>query len=101
MNLPLLGGGEVLRQIRANPASAGVSVVVLSGVADADTIRRTWEDGADGYLTKPFDIRELLELTDRLLATHVQLSGAAADADSDKVLVSENPRRRRAGRSTQ
>jgi len=101
MNLPLLGGGEVLRRIRANPSIAGVSVVVLSGVADADTIRRTWEDGADGYLTKPFDIHELLELTDRLLAADVQLSGAAADADSDNVLVSENPRRRRAGRSTQ
>ena len=101
MNLPLIGGGEVLRRIRANPASAGVSVVVLSGVADADTIRRTREDGADGYLTKPFDIHELLELTDRLLATHVQISDGSADADSDKVLASENPRRRRAGRSKQ
>jgi signal transduction histidine kinase/DNA-binding NarL/FixJ family response regulator len=74
MNLPLIGGGELLRRIRANPASAEVPVVVLSGVADADTIRRTREDGADGYLTKPFDVLALLDLTDRLLATRVQVA---------------------------
>jgi signal transduction histidine kinase/ActR/RegA family two-component response regulator len=97
MNLPLIGGGEVLRRIRANPATADVSVVVLSGVADADTIRRTREEGADGYLTKPFDVLELLDLTDRLLATHVQVghvpvghvqvAQGPADADPDEVLA--------------
>jgi CheY-like chemotaxis protein len=97
MNLPLIGGGEVLRRIRANPETADVSVVVLSGVADADTIRRTREDGADGYLTKPFDVLELLELTDRLVATHaqathvqaghVQVAQGPADADPDEVLA--------------
>jgi signal transduction histidine kinase/ActR/RegA family two-component response regulator len=87
MNLPLIGGGELLRRIRANPASAEVPVVVLSGVADADTIRRTREDGADGYLTKPFDVLALLDLTDRLLATRVQVAGCPADADSDEVLA--------------
>jgi sigma-B regulation protein RsbU (phosphoserine phosphatase) len=87
MNLPLIGGGEVLRRIRANPASAEVPVVVLSGVADADTIRRTREDGADGYLTKPFDILALLDLTDALLATRVQVAACPADADSNEVLA--------------
>ena len=62
-------------------------VVVLSGVADADTIRRTREDGADAYLTKPFDVLALLDLTDRLLATRVQVAGCPADADSDEVLA--------------
>jgi signal transduction histidine kinase/ActR/RegA family two-component response regulator len=93
MHLPLIEGGEVLRRIRADPATAHISVVVLSGVADAETIRRTRHDGADGYLTKPFDVHELLELTDRLLATPVpadapvQVGVLSADAVSDAVLT--------------
>jgi CheY-like chemotaxis protein len=83
MHLPLIEGGEVLRRIKADPASAQVSVVVLSGVADAESIRRTREDGADGYLTKPFDVRELLDLTDRLLAARAQVAAVSVDADSD------------------
>jgi signal transduction histidine kinase/ActR/RegA family two-component response regulator len=92
MNLPLINGGEVLRRIRANPATAHIAVVILSGVADAESIRRTRDDGADGYLTKPFDVQELLALADRLLASraepapHVQIAGASADADTDEVL---------------
>jgi signal transduction histidine kinase/ActR/RegA family two-component response regulator len=83
MHLPLIEGGEVLRRIKANPSSAQVSVVVLSGVADAESIRRTRQDGADGYLTKPFDVRELLDLTDRLLGAHAQVASVPVDADSD------------------
>jgi CheY-like chemotaxis protein len=83
LHLPLIEGGEVLRRIKASPASAHVSVVVLSGSADADTIRRTRRDGADGYLTKPFDVNELLDLTDRLLAPGAQVARVPVDADRD------------------
>src|SRR5204863_1411723 len=71
LHLPVIDGGEVLRRIRADPACAHVSVVVLSGVADAESIRQTRRDGADGYLTKPFDVSELLEMIDALLATQI------------------------------
>ena len=67
MHLPRIEGREVLRRLKADPMTAEVPVVVLSGVAEAETIRLTHADGADGYLTKPFDVRELLELIDRLL----------------------------------
>jgi CheY-like chemotaxis protein len=83
LHLPLIEGGEVLRRIKANPATAEVSVVVLSGVADSESIRRTRLDGADGYLTKPFDVNELLDLTDRLLAPHAQVAPVRVDADPD------------------
>ena len=51
-------------------------MVVLSGVAEAETIRLARADGADGYLTKPFDVRELLVMIDALLAPRV--AGPAA-----------------------
>ena len=84
LHIPIIDGGEVLRRIRADPACAHVSVVVLSGVADAESIRQTRRDGADGYLTKPFDVPELLEMVDELLAA--QIAAAAADGDGDVVL---------------
>ena len=96
LHLPLIDGGEVLRRIKADPATAHVSVVVLSGVADAETIRRTRDDGADGYLTKPFDVHELLDLTDRLLAALVQVGAGSADAVSDEVLAERARAPRRA-----
>jgi signal transduction histidine kinase/CheY-like chemotaxis protein len=86
LRLPLIEGDEVLRRIKADPRTAQISVVVLSGVADTETVRRTRQDGADAYLTKPFDVHELLDLTDRLLATHVQVAGRPADADTNEVL---------------
>jgi CheY-like chemotaxis protein len=84
LHLPVIDGREVLRRIKADPTCAQVSVVVLSGVADAESIRQTRRDGADGYLTKPFDVPELLEMVDALLAT--QIAPGAADGDGDVVL---------------
>jgi DNA-binding response OmpR family regulator len=106
MHRPRIEGAEVLRRIKADPATSHISIVVLSGVAEAETIRRSLKDGADGYLTKPFDVRELLDLIDRLLATHVQpdhiqIGGDPADADSDEVLSSRTARPGGRGRSSQ
>lgn len=68
LHLPLVDGGEVLRRLKAEPTTSRVPVVVLSGVTDAEAIRRTVADGADGYFTKPFDFHELLASVDQLLA---------------------------------
>jgi signal transduction histidine kinase/CheY-like chemotaxis protein len=71
LHLPLVDGGEVLRRLKAEPSTSAIPVVVLSGVTDADAIRRTLEDGADGYFTKPFDFHELIASIDRLLTASV------------------------------
>ena len=67
LHLPRMDGGEVLRRLKADPSTARVPVVVLSGDADADTMRRTRDDGAAVYLAKPFDIRRLVEIVDELV----------------------------------
>jgi CheY-like chemotaxis protein len=100
MRLPLIEGSEVLRRIKADPRTAQVPVVVLSGMADSETVRSTRLDGADGYLTKPYDVHELLDLTDRLLAGHVQVADRPADADINEVLDSRTVRPGGRGRSS-
>jgi two-component system, OmpR family, KDP operon response regulator KdpE len=57
LGLPDLDGTEVLAGLR--PGFAG-PVVVLSARADSQDKVRALDAGADDYVTKPFDMRELL-----------------------------------------
>ncbi len=59
--LPDISGNEVLRQIRADPALAGVSVVMLSSQQTLPEQQAEGLDGgADGYIARPIATTELL-----------------------------------------
>lgn len=53
--MPVLDGYEVLARMRAEPATATLPVVVISGSDDRDGVVRCIELGADDFLPKPFD----------------------------------------------
>jgi phosphate regulon transcriptional regulator PhoB len=58
--LPELGGLEVCRRLRADPATAAVPIIMLT--AKADEVDRVvgLEMGADDYVAKPFSPKELV-----------------------------------------
>jgi two-component system phosphate regulon response regulator PhoB len=58
--LPDLSGTEVCRQIKSDPRTKHVPVVMLT--AKGDEVDRVvgFEIGADDYVTKPFSVRELV-----------------------------------------
>jgi len=58
--MPELNGYGVLMALRANPATATVPFVFLTGKTDRAEIRQGMELGADDYLTKPFTKAELV-----------------------------------------
>jgi CheY-like chemotaxis protein len=62
MHLPGIGGEEVLSRLRAEPATAGIPVAVLSAEASPAVIRRMRASGVIAYLTKPLDLAQLGEL---------------------------------------
>jgi PAS domain S-box-containing protein len=64
LHLPDIDGREVLRRLRADPATASIPVVVVTADATAGQRTRLLREGARGYLTKPIDVRELLEALD-------------------------------------
>jgi signal transduction histidine kinase/ActR/RegA family two-component response regulator/HPt (histidine-containing phosphotransfer) domain-containing protein len=64
LHLPDMSGEQVLRELRTDPATSAIRVVVLSADATGPQIAHIRAMGASGYLTKPFDIRDLLELVD-------------------------------------
>jgi len=60
VSMPGLGGVEVLRRLRAR-RGGGPSVIMLTAARrEPDAIEAGLKEGADAYLTKPIDSRELL-----------------------------------------
>jgi signal transduction histidine kinase/CheY-like chemotaxis protein len=72
LHLPDIHGEQVLRELRANPATAAIPVVVLSADASHGVINRLLAAGALAYLTKPVDLAELGTLFDTLAAAQAQ-----------------------------
>ena len=56
--LPDIDGYEVLRRLRA--ARVATPVLILSGLSETEQKIKGLDSGADDYLTKPFDKRELI-----------------------------------------
>jgi signal transduction histidine kinase/ActR/RegA family two-component response regulator len=78
LHLPGLHGDEVLRRLRANPATAGIPVAILSAEASPAIIRNLRGRGVIAYLTKPLDLTELGELLDSVAAGHDRQPGPAS-----------------------
>jgi CheY-like chemotaxis protein len=57
-------GYDVLRQLRSQASTADVPIVALSADATPGQIKRLLAAGADRYLTKPFNVTELLGILD-------------------------------------
>jgi len=51
--MPEVDGYEVCSRIRANPATAGIPIVMLSGRVDPDSVARGRAAGANEFLAKP------------------------------------------------
>jgi DNA-binding response OmpR family regulator len=66
--LPKQNGFQVCRRLKAEPHTRLVKVVLLSSKMLATDKQWGMKQGADGYVTKPFDMPELLTVIDQLLA---------------------------------
>lgn len=60
INMPEMSGFEVCRKIRSNPVMNNVPVIFLSADTDRESILKGFELGAQDYISKPFDSRELI-----------------------------------------
>jgi two-component system, sensor histidine kinase and response regulator len=58
--MPGMNGFEVCKIIRSNNEMSDVPVIFLSAESERESILKGFEVGAQDYVTKPFDSRELL-----------------------------------------
>src|ERR687887_83203 len=68
VNMPGLEGTQVTRELRTRKATANVPIMLLTALSDEADILAGFAAGADDYVTKPFNPRELAARVEALLA---------------------------------
>jgi two-component system cell cycle response regulator DivK len=68
VSLPVIDGFEVARRLKADERTARTPIIVVSAQAMQEDIRKAMDLGVEGYITKPFRYKELLESVKRFLS---------------------------------
>jgi DNA-binding response OmpR family regulator len=68
LNIPGSSGTDVLKQLKADPATAEVRVIIVTATGEEGR-SHVMSLGADEYFTKPFSPRSLLQTVERVLAS--------------------------------
>jgi DNA-binding response OmpR family regulator len=77
LNLPDVDGLTICRELRRNPATAKVAVLMLTARAEERDKLLGFDLGADDYVTKPFSMKELLAR----VAAQLRRTGAVGEED--------------------
>jgi putative two-component system response regulator len=83
LNMPGVGGLEVCHQLKSDPGTRLIPILVLTGSDPMDARLGAWEAGADEYLCKPVRAGELVARCRSLL----RLKAALDDLDSAQAAV--------------
>jgi CheY-like chemotaxis protein len=81
LNLPRIGGFEVLASIKSLQATRHIPVVVLTSSESSDDIIRSYQLGANCYLTKPFSVGAYREMAKRLYEFWLELAKLPPSGD--------------------
>jgi len=90
INMPGMSGFEVCKEIRKIPEYNKMPIIFLSAVSDRESILRGFELGAQDYVTKPFDVRELLIR----VKTHLALKESLENLEELNKLLDEKVKER-------
>ena len=66
--MPGLSGVDVARELRADPGTARVPIIMLTAKAQERDVEAGFASGADDYVVKPFSPRELVSRVHAVLA---------------------------------
>jgi CheY-like chemotaxis protein len=66
LNLPGIGGQEVLAQLKADPALRSLPVIIFSNSKRVEDVDGAYELGANSYLFKPSGMEELQDVVNAL-----------------------------------
>ncbi len=81
VQMPVMDGWQTLSQIRGASATATLPVIMCTVKSRPEDRVRGWELGCDGYLSKPFDIGELVELVRSVAARPLDARAQTREAE--------------------
>jgi DNA-binding response OmpR family regulator len=65
--MPRVNGLELVQQLKADPDTEAIPIILLSAKAQSSDVRQGMEAGADDYVTKPFEPLDLVDRVHRLI----------------------------------
>lgn len=65
--MPDMDGYSACHAIKSDPETREIPVIMVTGIEHELNVKLSTEMGADGYITKPFSLEELLETVDRFV----------------------------------
>jgi two-component system, cell cycle response regulator DivK len=77
LGLPDIGGLEVTRSLKADPATRDITIVALTGRALETDERACIAAGCSGYLSKPIDTAQLLRKIPEFIRNSARSAGGA------------------------
>lgn len=60
LNMPGMDGFQLIEAVRANPSHRNMPIILLTAHSDVTVVRRGMDLGADDFLTKPVNSKDLL-----------------------------------------
>ena len=66
--MPRMSGLELVSALKADEATKGIPIILLSAKAQTSDIKIGLESGADDYVTKPFEPLDLVDRVNALIA---------------------------------
>ena len=67
VNMPGLNGYSVCSQLKSTPTTSHIPVLLMTAMDDEENMALASESGADGFVSKPFDIPRMFEKINQLI----------------------------------
>ena len=66
LGLPKVSGLEVLRQLKTNPTSSSIPVIVLTTSGEDSDIKEAYRLGCNSYIVKPVEFNKFMEVATQI-----------------------------------
>jgi CheY-like chemotaxis protein len=90
LHMPGVSGEDVLRQIKENPATAGIKIIVVTAQGE-DIKKRVFELGADAYFQKPYSPEGLLQAVEDVLSGAPEAPAVPAEEPEGSASPDDEP----------
>jgi two-component system cell cycle response regulator len=82
IQMPVMDGFEFARQAKAHPETGAIPLIAITAFAMVGDRDRMLAEGFDGYIAKPIDAKEFIEMVNRFVPADKQ-SGAVSPSTPD------------------
>lgn len=82
--MPRMDGFELLKALKSDPGLCTIPVILLTARVEPESRLRGFENGADAYVTKPFNLQELAYQISNLLTLKENLIKEFIDVDKEE-----------------